>query len=173
QPAGNQDGDGVTEQEGGIIGTVPGYEVDSVMVVETNIDDMNPEVYGFVMDRLFDGGALDVTLTPVYMKKGRPGSILQVICEAGMEKEMADIMLKETSTIGVRSCRADRLKLPRKTIEVQTRFGEVRMKVARSPWGEKAQPEYDDCKKIAMETGVPILEVYAEAIKGFERNSYE
>ena len=148
-------------------------EVDSVVVIEANIDDMNPEVYGFVMDRLFDGGALDVSLMPVYMKKGRPGTLLQVICEAGMEQEMATIMLKETSTIGVRFYRADRLKLLRETIRVDTRFGEVRMKVARGPWGEKAQPEYDDCKRIATEAGVPILEVYAEAIKGFERSSHE
>lgn len=160
-------------QEGGRIGTVPGYEVDSVTVIEANIDDMNPEIYGFVMDRLFDGGALDVSLTPVYMKKGRAGTLIQVISETGREREMANILLQETSTIGVRFYGADRLKLPRETVVVRTRFGKVRMKVARLPKGDKTQPEYDDCRRIAMEKDVPILEVYKAAIKGFERNSHE
>ena len=148
-------------------------EVDSVMVIDANIDDMNPELYGFVMDRLFDEGALDVSLTPVYMKKGRPGTLLKVICQAGREREMANILLRETSTIGVRFYRADRLKVHRESVEVQTRFGRVKVKVARTPWNNKAQPEYDDCRKLALERGVPIREVYADATKEFERGGYE
>ncbi|MDO8447115.1 MAG: nickel pincer cofactor biosynthesis protein LarC [Deltaproteobacteria bacterium] len=148
-------------------------EVDSVMVIDANIDDMNPEIYGFVMDRLLDEGALDVSLTPVYMKKGRPGTLLKVICQVGKEREMADILLRETSTIGVRFYRTDRLKVCRESVEVQTRFGKVNVKVAKTPWNDKAQPEYDDCRKLALEKGVPIREVYTEAMKEFERGGYE
>lgn len=154
-------------------GTKGGVEVDSVMVIDANIDDMNPEIYGYVMDRLFDEGALDVSLTPVYMKKGRPGTLLKAICQVGKEREMANILLRETSTIGVRFYRADRLKVHRESVEVQTRFGTVSVKVARSPWNDKAQPEYDDCRKLALERGVPIREVYTEAMKEFERGGYE
>lgn len=142
-------------------------ETDSVTVVEANIDDMNPEIYGFVMDRLFNEGALDVSLAPVYMKKGRPGTLLQVICEIGREEEMIDLLLKETSTIGVRYHRAQRFKLPRKSVEVRTRFGNIRLKVAETPWGDRARPEYEDCRKAASDIGAPIQEVYAEAMEGF------
>lgn len=151
----------------------PNLEADSVMVIDANIDDMNPEIYGYVMDRLFYEGALDVSLTPVYMKKGRPGTLLKVICQVGKEREMADILLRETSTMGVRFYRTDRLKVRRESVEVQTRFGKVGVKVARSPWDDKAQPEYDDCRKLALERGVPIREVYTEAMKEFERGGYE
>lgn len=150
-----------------------GVQTDSVMVIDANIDDMNPEIYGFVMDRLFDEGALDVSLTPVYMKKGRPGTLLKVICQVGKEREMADILLRETSTIGVRFYRTDRLKVLRESVEVQTRFGKVGVKVARTPWDDKAQPEYDDCRKLAIERRVPIRKVYTEAMKEFERGGYE
>lgn len=151
-------------------GAKGGVEVDSVMVIESNIDDMSPEIYGFVMERLFDEGALDVSLIPVYMKKGRPGTIVQVLCEAGMEKSLGELLLKETSTIGVRFYRTDRLKLQRETVEVKTRFGTVRAKVARSPWGNKARPEYEDCRKVAMDMGAPLLDVYTEAVKEFKEN---
>lgn len=155
------------------IAPTQGLETDSVMVVEANIDDMNPELYGFAMDRLFDEGALDVSLIPVYMKKGRPGTIVQALCETGMEKALAEVLLKETSTIGVRFYRTDRLKLQRETVEVKTRFGTVRTKVARAPWGNKAQPEYDDCRKVAVDTGIPALTIYAETIKALERDEHE
>ncbi len=145
-------------------------EVDSVTVIESTIDDMNPEIYGFVMERLFDEGALDVSLIPVFMKKGRPGTIVQVLCETGMEKSLAELLLKETSTIGVRFYRTDRLKLQRETVEVKTRFGTVRAKVAKAPWGNKARPEYEDCRKVSMDKGVPLLDVYAEAVKEFKEN---
>ena len=151
-------------------GTKGGVEVDSVMVIESNIDDMNPEIYGFVTERLFDEGALDVSLIPVYMKKGRPGTIVQVLCETGMERSLAEVVLKETSTIGVRYYRTERLKLHREIVEVKTRFGTVRAKVARAPWGNKARPEYEDCRKVAMDMGVPLLDVYTEAVKEVKKN---
>jgi uncharacterized protein (TIGR00299 family) protein len=145
-------------------------ETDTVTVIESNIDDMNPEIYGYVMDRLFDEGALDVSMIPVYMKKGRPGTIVQVLCETGMEGSLAQLLLKETSTIGVRFYRTERLKLHRETVEVKTRYGTVRAKVARAPWGSKARPEYEDCRKVAIDTGVPLLDVYEEAIKEVKDN---
>lgn len=146
-----------------------GLETDSVTVIEANIDDMNPELYGFIMERLLEEGALDASVAPVYMKKGRPGNLLQVICHVGREGEMANMLLRETSTIGVRFYKADRLKLPRRSVEVKTRFGDVRLKVAKSPWGDKAQPEYDDCRKAARDAGVPIQEIYDEAVNSFKR----
>lgn len=148
-------------------------EVDSVIILETNIDDMNPEIYGYVMDKLFDEGALDVSLIPVYMKKGRPGTIVQVMCETGVEKSLADLLLKETSTIGVRFYRMDRYKLQRETVEVETRYGTVRTKLARAPWGNKARPEYEDCVKVAKDMGVPALDVYAETIKALGMDYHE
>lgn len=153
--------------------STPNLEADSVMVIDANIDDMNPEIYGFVMDRLFDEGALDVSLTPVYMKKGRPGTLLKIICQVGKEREMANMLLRETSTIGVRFYRTNRLKVLRESVEVQTRFGKVSVKVARTPWNDKAQPEYDDCRKLALERGIPIRDIYTEAMKEFERGGYE
>ena len=138
------------------------YLADRVSVLESNIDDMNPEFYDYLMECLFAGGALDVSLSPVMMKKNRPGTLLRVIAEEKDAEKLSELILRESTTLGVRNYPVGRKKLPREVREVETRFGKVRVKVS----GEfRFQPEYDDCRRIAMEKGVPIQEVYMEAMK--------
>ena len=144
------------------------YPVDQVVVLEANIDDMNPEFYDYLMDRLFEKGALDVSLSPLLMKKNRPGTLLRVIVQEQDTESLSEIILRESTTLGVRSYEVHRKKLPREVREVETKYGKVRVKGS----GEmRFQPEYEDCKRIALEKGVPIQEVYREAIKGKARSS--
>jgi uncharacterized protein (TIGR00299 family) protein len=142
------------------------YEADCVTVVETNIDDMNPEIFGFVMDRLFENGALDVVLIPVFMKKNRPGTIVQVICNETDRETVVHRILSETTATGVRHYRAERSKLPRKVKEATTSYGKVRVKEVSGPTGRvSVVPEYEDCKKIALEKNVPLKVVYETIVK--------
>jgi len=143
-----------------------GCTEDEVILIETNIDNMNPEFYDYVMETLLKGGALDVYLTPVIMKKNRPGTKLSVI--AGGEKldRMVELLFRETTTLGVRFQPLRRRKLERRIEKVDTRFGRVRVKVAGA--GGKTlnvSPEYDDCRRTALKHGVPLREVYEEAKK--------
>lgn len=134
--------------------------VHRITVVETNIDDMNPQLYEYVMERLFDSGALDVSLTQVIMKKGRPGIILTVLCHEEKRADVIDIILKETSTIGVRFYEASRMVLDREIKEVETEFGKVKVKVSRMGDGTvKWSPEYEDCRTMAERHKIPLLEV--------------
>jgi uncharacterized protein (TIGR00299 family) protein len=142
--------------------TTEAYLTDRVTILEANIDDMNPEFYDYLMERLFDRGALDVSLTPLLMKKNRPGTLLRVIAQEHDAEALSDIILRESSTLGVRSYAAARKKLPREIKEVETKYGRVRVKVSGDL---RFQPEYEDCKRIALEKGVPIQEVYQEAMK--------
>ena len=138
------------------------YQVDQAIVLESNIDDMNPEFYEHLMDRLFRKGALDVSFAPLQMKKNRPGTLLRVIAEEMDAELLTELILQESTTLGVRSYSVKRKKLPREVREVETRYGKVRVKVS----GEvRFQPEYDDCRRIALEKGVPIQEVYWDAMK--------
>ncbi|MBI5968444.1 MAG: nickel pincer cofactor biosynthesis protein LarC [Deltaproteobacteria bacterium] len=135
---------------------------DQVAVLEANIDDMNPEFYDYLMDRLFGLGALDVSLSPLLMKKNRPGTLLRVIAEEHQADALSELILRESTTLGVRRYIVGRKKLAREIQEVETKYGRVRVKIS----GElRFQPEYDDCKRIALEKGVPIQEVYQEAMK--------
>ena len=141
-------------------------EADCVTVVETNIDDMNPEIFGFVMERLFEDGALDVVLIPVFMKKNRPGTMVQVICKETDRETVVQRILSETTAIGVRHYRAERSKLPRKVKEATTSYGKVRVKEISGPTGRvSVAPEYEDCKKIALEKKVPLKVVYETIVK--------
>lgn len=131
-----------------------------VTVIETNIDDLNPQVYEHVMERLFDSGALDVFLTQVIMKKGRPGILLTVLCHEEKRADITDIVLRETSTIGLRFYEASRMVLDREERERATEFGKVRVKVARMQDGTvKIRPEYEDCRRIARKHKIPLAEV--------------
>jgi hypothetical protein len=142
--------------------TVPAYLTDQVAALEANIDDMNPEFYDYLMERLFERGALDVCLSPLQMKKNRPGTLLRVIVEEHDADALTELILRESTTLGVRSYVVRRKKLPREVVEVETKYGRVRVKVC----GEmRFQPEYEDCKRVALEKGVPIQEVYQEAMK--------
>jgi hypothetical protein len=131
-----------------------------ITVIEANIDDMNPQVYEYVMEKLFKKGALDVFLTQVLMKKGRPGVKLTVLCKEADSEELIKIIMKETTTIGLRFYDVKRRVLQREIKIVDTEFGKVRVKLSK--FGDeilKATPEYDDCKRIAKKLNIPLIEV--------------
>ena len=133
---------------------------DDIAVVETNIDDMNPQIYDYVMERLFRAGALDVFLTSIMMKKNRPGIKLTVLSEVGKRDEMIDIILRETTSIGLRFYNAGRKVLQREIKSKSTKFGSVKVKVSKTANKEqKISAEYDDCKKIARKFNIPLIEV--------------
>ncbi len=141
------------------------WETDSVCVLETNIDDLNPEVLGAVMESALARGALDVYHTPVQMKKNRPGVVLTIICQEQDADKFSEMLLTETSAFGVRRTMAERRKLRREFKTVQTTLGEVTVKLGKLN-GRVVQcaPEFESCRKIAQEKGVPVKDVYAAAI---------
>ncbi len=132
----------------------------SISVIETNIDDMNPQVYEYVMERLFKGGALDVFLTQIIMKKGRPGIKLTVLCSEDKKEDLIGIILGETTSIGLRFYSAERKTLPREIKSVKTKFGAVNVKILK-PGTKKRRisVEYEECKRIAEKLEIPLLEV--------------
>jgi pyridinium-3,5-bisthiocarboxylic acid mononucleotide nickel chelatase len=138
----------------------------ALVVLETNIDDLNPETYEYVMGRLFAAGALDVFLAPIQMKKNRPATLISVICWPSAAAALSDILFSETSTLGIRRYEVMRQALPRRSQTVETPYGPVRVKVAH--WGDgqtKAAPEYEDCRKLAAQHNVPLREVYRAAVQ--------
>ena len=143
-------------------------EYEEVVVLETNIDDLSPQIYEVVMDRAFAAGALDVYLSPIQMKKNRPATLVSVICAPADTDKMTAILFEETSTIGIRIDTRRRICLPREVIKVKTNFGQIRVKVARRS-GEviNVQPEYDDCKSAAAKSEVPVKMVRDTAIAAF------
>jgi len=152
-----------------ILGEASGAaEATSVAVIEANIDDSTPETLGYAMERLLEAGALDVTLTPVHMKKNRPGVILCVLARPEDRERLAALVFAETSTLGLRIHVAERRVEARSVVEVETRFGKLRVKVSAS--GAFA-PEYEDCRKLARETGAPLKEIMTEAGLAYFRNS--
>ncbi len=139
-------------------------EQDTVLQLETNLDDVNPQTYEHVMEQLFARGALDVTLAPVVMKRGRPGIVLTCLGPQAQLDRILDVLFKETTTLGVRICEVTRQILPRRSISVKVRGGIVRMKVADVNETEaKAAPEFLDCKRIAERTGRSVKEVLQDA----------
>lgn len=140
------------------------YESDTVLLLETNIDDMNPQFYDYVTERLFQKGAKDVFLTPIYMKKTRPGVILSVISPPEKVDQLLEVIFEETTTLGVRISevkKRGKLKRERKTIT--TKFGPVRVKFSMvDDQIRDVAPEYEDCKRIAKENKVPLKRVYEE-----------
>jgi uncharacterized protein (TIGR00299 family) protein len=140
----------------------------SVVVIEAEIDDMNPQIFGVLMERLLAGGALDVFYTPIQMKKSRPGTLLTIVAVPGDRERLTGIVFRETTTIGVRYREMMRECLDRETITVETPFGAVRMKVARRGGDVlNASPEFEDCARLASEQGVPVKDVHAAATKAF------
>ncbi len=136
---------------------------ESVTVIETNIDDMNPQFYDHTMESLLQAGALDVFLTPVQMKKNRPGVLLSAIGRSEDVQRLVDVMVRDSTTLGVRVSETRRVSLPRSAGVIRTRFGEIRIKVAQRGDGFTSMtPEYDDCKKAAREHNVPLGMVYSE-----------
>jgi hypothetical protein len=139
-----------------------------VVVIECEIDDMNPQIFGVLMDRLLAEGALDVFYTPVQMKKNRPGTLLTILAPPDLRDPLIGTVFRETTSIGVRYREMSRECLDRETVTVQTPFGAVRFKVARRD-GEvlNASPEFDDCARIAAECGAPLKDVQAAAVKAW------
>jgi len=137
-----------------------GRPAPQVTVMEANIDDMDPRIYEYLIEKLLKAGALDAFLAPVIMKKGRPGIKLTVLCRDGDMGELADIVFRETTTLGLRFYSAERLTLPRKTEVLNTGLGNIRLKKAYLGGRLlKSAPEYEDCKKAALKHNVPLREV--------------
>jgi uncharacterized protein (TIGR00299 family) protein len=135
-------------------------EATTIAVLEANIDDLSPQILAYAMDRLLEKGALDVTLQPIEMKKGRPGTLLRVLARPEDREELAQTIFAETSTLGLRTYTAERRVQARRWVDVETPHGMVRMKVSSD--GAYA-PEFEDCRRIARESGVPLKHVIAEA----------
>jgi len=137
-----------------------------VMVVETNIDDMNPQFYDYIMERLFGMGVQEVFLTPILMKKNRPATLLTVICSEAKLSSVIDFLIRETTTIGLRWREEERSCADREIVSLQTKYGEIRFK--RAQWKEERvnlSPEYEDCKQLALKRKVSLKEVFEEAKK--------
>lgn len=139
---------------------------DTVLVMETNIDDMSPELLGHTMEVLFSAGALDVFFTPVHMKKNRPGTLLTVLCRPSCRDVMLQVLFNETTTLGIRVREEKRVILERGVAEVDTPHGKVSIKTAVDSSGHRLKyaPEYEDCRRIALEKGIPAREVYEAAL---------
>ena len=136
-------------------------------MLETNIDDMSPEVHGYVIERLLGAGALDAYLIPVLMKKGRPGVVISVLCRPEDASDLRGLLFAETTTLGIRTSKVQRDCLPREMKMVDTPFGAIRIKVARWADGEKAAPEYEDCRRAAEAHRVPLQHVYQVAMRAY------
>lgn len=134
-------------------------EGEHIVTVETNIDDMNPQVYPYLIDKLLAAGAHDAYLVPIIMKKGRPGILLSVMVEKSRLEAVTHLLYTQTSTIGLRIQEIGRRKLPRRQVEMHTQFGMVRMKAVLRDGTEVLAPEFEECKRIADERGIPLLEV--------------
>jgi uncharacterized protein (TIGR00299 family) protein len=146
-----------------------------LLLFETSIDDMNPELYGHLMERLLEAGALDINVLPAQMKKNRPGQLLRVLAAEGLRDTVLQILFQETTSLGVRIQEVDRYSLPRRTIHVQTSYGQLPVKVATNPQGDfTVAPEYDGCQRAALRHKVPLRLVYEEAMyRARERLSEE
>jgi len=144
--------------------TLQHHESDEAVVVEANIDDMNPEVYGYLFELLLARGARDVYTTPVHMKKGRPGTLLSVLVDEAQQDTIIDTVLAETTTIGLRFHRVERRKLARSSVQVTTVYGQVRVKASHADGYRRLAPEFDDCARLARQNDVPILSVYDAAV---------
>jgi hypothetical protein len=152
-----QSAEPVTAQPG-----APGDEV--VSVIEANVDDMSPQLYGFFVDQALAAGALDVTCTPIQMKKNRPGILVSVLCTPETSDALAQMLFEQTTTIGVRIYEARRKVLERELLSVETPYGAVKIKVARRDGKVlNVAPEYEDCQRLATEQGVPLKQVMMAA----------
>lgn len=140
--------------------------VEEAIVLECNIDDMNPEQYGFVLDKLFEGGASDAWLVPIIMKKSRPAITLSVLCTPQKADEMKEIIFKHTSSIGLRESVVTKSMLHRKAITVSTKFGDVRVKqCVYQGKAVRSKPEFEDCKALANKHNISIDEIENEVLK--------
>src|SRR5579871_1992789 len=150
---------------------VAGFD-EEISVIEANLDDMNPQIYGYFLERALAAGALDVYTTPVQMKKNRPGTLLTVLCKPQDATALTTLIFAETTTFGVRTTAAHRRILPREHVSVSTTFGDVRIKLSRINGRiQHAAPEFDDCRKLALEKKVPLQQVITEALRRYQERS--
>lgn len=137
-----------------------GYDVDEVMLLEANIDDMNPQIYEYLIERLLQAGALDVCLTPTIMKKSRPAHILSIVVRIEDLDAIRRLVFRETTTLGIRGSKVTRSILNREIKEIELPYGKVRVKISGDKNGVlNVTPEYEDCKRIAIESGRPLKEI--------------
>jgi uncharacterized protein (TIGR00299 family) protein len=140
------------------------------LLIETNIDDLSPQVLGYVMERAFELGALDAWFTPIQMKKNRPATLLSILCEAEKRDRLVELIYTETSTLGVRTREVERKCLEREVVRVETDFGSVEVKVGRfNGQVVNAMPEYDMVRELALKHDVPFRVVSDAALAAFER----
>jgi pyridinium-3,5-bisthiocarboxylic acid mononucleotide nickel chelatase len=152
-----------------VLGAIIDWRQEEMLVIESNIDDMNPQFFEHVMDRLFEAGARDVFFSPIQMKKNRPAVLVRVIAEPRDRDRLARILFEETTTIGLRYHSVGRIILNRTEATIKTRFGDVKVKIFQEPGGEKRiNPEYDDLKRIAIEKKIPLNVLRDEIVKSFK-----
>ncbi len=143
-----------------IVGEMESHtEQEQIVTVETNIDDMNPQVYPYIIEKLLAAGAHDAYLVPIIMKKGRPGILLSVMVDRSKLDSITDLLYTQTSTLGVRIQEIGRRKLPRRAVQIETPFGSVRAKIVVRNGKETVVPEFEECKRIAEERGISLLDV--------------
>jgi hypothetical protein len=142
---------------------------EAIAVIETVIDDCNPQVLSYVSELLLAAGAWDVYRASVQMKKGRAGVQVTVLCRPDLVPTLQEILFRETTTIGLRWRLENKVALAREFVEVETRWGKVQIKIASLPSGKiaNAAPEYEDCRKIAVEHSVPLKQVMEEAMRAY------
>jgi pyridinium-3,5-bisthiocarboxylic acid mononucleotide nickel chelatase len=142
---------------------------EEISIIEANLDDMNPQIYGYVVEKALQAGALDVYTTALQMKKNRPGTLLTILCRPEDTEALTSLLFAETTTFGVRTHRAQRRALAREWVNVSTSYGDVRIKLSRSNGHIlHAAPEYDDCRKLAVEKQVPLQQIITEALRSYE-----
>ncbi|HMS84141.1 MAG TPA: nickel pincer cofactor biosynthesis protein LarC [Nitrospira sp.] len=148
------------------------HHTERIMQIETNLDDLNPQIYEYVMERLFDLGAVDVALTPVIMKKSRPGVVLTCLTPKEQTNAVLEILFQETPTLGVRLQEVTRQVLPRRIVPVAIQGGTVRIKIAELGAGwDKAAPEYLDCQSLARRSGRPLKTIMEEALRTYRQTT--
>jgi uncharacterized protein (TIGR00299 family) protein len=146
--------------------TEPRANASEQLVLETNVDDLNPELYEYVLERVFAAGAQDAWLVPIVMKKGRPAVTIRVLCAPDREVEMRQIIFRETGTLGIRSASVSKTTLDRDTLKVETTHGAVAVKIGVLDGHViTVAPEYEDCVRIAREAGVPAKDVFEQAVR--------
>lgn len=148
-------------------------ESEEIFAVETNIDDMNPEIFPYVIENMLSAGANDAFLTPVIMKKGRPASLITVLCSAKDLDRIAEILFRETTTLGIRIRKEKKRRLERKTFIVNTHYGKINIKAGfyrQEKRPVQLAPEFEECKKIALKTGAPLKDIYNAALRAAQEN---
>jgi uncharacterized protein (TIGR00299 family) protein len=149
---------------------VPGFD-EEISVIEANLDDMNPQIYGYFQEKALAAGALDVYTTPVQMKKNRPGTLLTLLCKPQDANALTSLIFAETTTFGARTYSAQRRTLPRESVNVHTQYGDVRIKLSRvNGHIQHVAPEFEDCRKLAVEKNVPLQRVISDALRAYEGN---